>query len=204
MTDINIKKPDSKTEDLVTKASRFGAFGWLAFFITLAILIIQNIIYALSPAPMYATSDGKVVGQVMFDEAYIRSSDDIQIDLQTFVQHCTSVSKINIWNDLAICNNHMDEALAEFYYNQYKENKYPAKIEKLGCERTSIEFNDDTVIERDEANKIIVNAVMSGNIICNDGKKPKSQAFKSKIRAMLTLRNENKPLGIEVSEYEDF
>lgn len=199
---MNEQKPEKVQSDLISKAQRFGAFGWLAFIVTLVILLTQNLVYSLKPVPMYAVENGKVIGQVLFDEAKIRSISDIQKDLKTFIQNCTSVNKHTIYEDLSICINHMNEQLASTYLTQYEETNYPAKIENLGCEVTSIEFDENkTNIQRTSDNT--ASGIISGDVICSINGKPQKQAFKSKVNAILTLRNSDRPLGIEVTKFED-
>lgn len=197
-------KPSAIKDDLVAKAARFGAFGWLAFFIMLIAFIVQNIIYTLIPQPTLATKDGTVVGQVLFDEARIRSVDDITIDLKALVQRCTSVNKHSIYEDMAICLNHMNKELADIRLDQYEANNYITNIANIGCERTSIAFNPkQTKITRDDLGYSATGYVV-GEVICvTPGKKPISQAFNVELTVELTARDTNRPLGFKITNFED-
>ena len=202
--DLNQSEPADPQRDLVTKAARFGAFGWLAFAVVLLILVVQNLVLALTPKQVMATTDGKVVGEVVFDEARLRSEDDIMIDLKNWVQHCTSVNKNTIYEDLSICVNHMESDLAEHRIAQYQKNNYAVSIANSGCNRTKIDFNDKKSRVSREKLGYAVDGRIAGRVICpqNDGDAV-SQAFNVEVAAKLVPRDTNHPLGINVLEYED-
>ena len=85
--DMNlVSKAPSASDDLVAKAARFGSMGWIAFFITLFFLLLQNLVFALSDKQVMATQNGVVIGQVIFDEAKIRSNDEILADLKNWTK----------------------------------------------------------------------------------------------------------------------
>jgi hypothetical protein len=202
--DLNQANPGAAKADLVAKAARYGAAGWVAFFLVLFALIAQNLILALSPKEVLATTDGKVVGQVVFDEPRIRSSDDIMIDLKSWVQHCTSVNKNTIYEDLSICVNHMKSDLAETRVRQYQQNNYAVSIANSGCNRTKINFDDQaSSLQRDRLGYGVEGTIV-GEVICPKGKgEPVSQEFNVKVVAQLVPRDTNFPLGLKVVEYED-
>lgn len=201
---LNTAGPVDPQKDIVHKAARFGAFGWLAFFVTLFVLIAQNIILALAPKTVLATSDGVVVGQVVFDEARIRAPDQIMVDLKTWVQHCTSVNKNTIYEDLAICVNHMDAPLAEKRVQEYTQSNYAVNIANVGCDRTLIKFDDSgSSLTRDQLG-FSIEGQIAGEVICQQPHgDPISQEFDVRVYALLVPRDTNYPLGINVTSYED-
>lgn len=202
--DLNTATPPDPQKDIVAKAARFGAFGWLAFFVTLGVLLVQNIVITLAPKSVLATTNGVVVGQVIFDEARIRSEDQILVDLKTWVQHCTSVNKNTIYEDLSICVNHMDGELADTRLSQYAESNYAVNIANIGCDRTLIKFDDEKTQTVRDSLGYAVESQVAGEVICQqpDGA-PVSQEFDVHVTAKLVPRNTNYPLGINVTSYED-
>jgi len=202
--DLNTATPNDVQSDLVNKASKMAIFGWIAFFITLFALIIQNLIIMLKPAQVLATEDGTVVGQVIFDEARIRPEDMILADLKTWVQNCTSVNKNTIYEDLSVCLNHMVPELAESRMTEFEETNYVVNVANIGCERTSIAFDDEQIwIKKDELG-YGVEAQIVGEVICpqSSGTTP-SQEFNIRLAGKLTPRNTTYPLGFNVTVYED-
>ena len=201
---MNVEKaPGLIKTDLITRQGRVAALGWVAFFIVLLVLVVQTLFIALRPKEVLASVDGKVVGQVVFDEARIRDNDAILADVKKWVERCSSLNKITIYEDLAVCLNHMDADLANERVTSYQKNNYASTIAKIGCTRTDIEFDTSTTLERDNLGYQIVAVVEGRNICIIPGQKPKSQAFKQQIFAKLVNRDTNRPLGLIVSKFAD-
>ncbi|MCG8313818.1 MAG: hypothetical protein MI976_11425 [Pseudomonadales bacterium] len=194
----------STTDDLVIKAARFGAFGWLVALVLLFVLITQNLVIALAGKQVLATHNGKVVGQVVFDEARLRPDDEVLADLKKWVSKCTSVNKVSIYEDLAICLNHMAPELAEKRLADYESNLYATRIEKYGCKDTEIAFKDsDTSLEREPLD-YVAEATLSGEVICKyPNQEPLGQEFKIHVIASLTERTTYNPLAIRVTNSWD-
>jgi hypothetical protein len=200
---LNNKQP-SHSDDLVAKAARFGAMGWIAFFITLLFLLVQNIVYTLSDKQVMATQDGQVIGQVIFDEAKLRSNDEIMADLKNWVKRCTSVNKTSIYEDLSVCLNHMSSELAEERLADYEKHNYAVKIEQYGCENTLTIFDSNkTHLERDSMNLLVVSTLSGEKQCITAGKKPTSQPFSLDIIATLKPRTDKLPLAFHVTSYGD-
>lgn len=194
----------SPHDDLVYKASRFGAAGWCLAGILLLILIVENLYLALAPKPVLATQDGVVVGQVVFDETRVRSDDQILADLKVWTAKCTSANKLSIYEDLSVCLNHMAPDLANARLSEYEDTQYVVKIEKFGCQNTDVRFHDQAINLQREPLDHLAEAVISGEVICKDpGQKPASQSFKFGLIAELVPRTSNKPLAINVIEQWD-
>jgi hypothetical protein len=189
-------------EDLVTKAARFGAMGWVAFLITLLTLIAQNMFYALKPEKVMAAENGTVIGQVTFNETRYRTNDDVIADLKHWTAKCVSMNKISIYEDLSGCVMHMDKPLADAKVTAYEKMNYAPTIEAYGCEKTSTEFDmKKTVLTKKED---AITAEIYGDVICNTpGEKPKSQAFAAKVEGVLLPKTTNRPLGIKITSYGD-
>lgn len=203
--DMNLAdRPASPTDDLINKASRFSAFGWIAFFITLMALILQNLIYQLKPNPVLATVNGEVVGQVIFDEARTRATDRILSDIKQWVQACTTANKNTVYEDLSICLNHMDKDLANAKLAEYEKSNYAPSIASFGCERTNTVFQDAaTSIKRDPLS-LAAFVSIEGEVQCiESGKSPLAQAFAIEIQAELVGRTTNAPLAIRVTDFWD-
>lgn len=197
--------PGALKADLVAKAALFGAVGWIAFAVTAFALIGQNIVMAVMPKQVMASENGKVVGQVIFDEAKIRADDEIIGDVKTWVARCTSVNKISIYEDLAICLNHMESNLADLRLKQYEKNNYAVTIEKLGCDRPTVEFdNEQTQVSRKDSMSYELAANVTGRVICAiPGDKPAVQSFAVDMMARLTNKSTARPLGFEVTSFKD-
>jgi len=203
--ELNSAELGKAREDLVTKAARFGAFGWIVALVLLLALITQSIIVSLTPQQTLATKGGIVVGQVVWDEARIRSNEDIVIDLKTWVQHCTSVNKHTVFEDLAICLNHMTSDLSKKRIKEYGDSNYATNISNIGCDKTILKFNNNvTTVKRDSALDYAIEGRVAGEIICPLPKGgQESQAFDIRLIAQLTERNTTYPLGMTVIKFED-
>ncbi len=196
--------PEDIHNDLVVKAARFGAFGWLAFFIVLVILVLQNIIYALKPINVLASENGVVVGQVEFNEPRIRHIDTITADLKIWVSRCTSINKLTIYEDLAVCLRHMDEHLSEEKLRMYDKTEYGPYVENFGCQRTEVSFDAERQSIARDKSKYWVEAEFYGKITCNmPGAKSTHQDFSISLVAMLTGKSTTNILGFKVSEFRD-
>ncbi len=203
MEKINVKKTKNKPlhEDLVYKAARFGGFGWLAFFITLILLLGQNIYYSLKPAEVMAAENGKVIGTVVFGETSLRPHDTIIGDVKSWIASCTSLNKHKIYEDLAVCLNHMTPSLAEKKLEGYEKADYAPYIASFGCDRTEVNFDDErTKLYREKAN---IYAEVYGEIVCHlqTEKAPSHQAFASTIEGLLNQKTGNLPLGFSIARY---
>ena len=198
------KAPHIPNDDLVTKLGRYSRAWMFAFFITLFILLAQNLIYMLLPKDILAAENGLVIGQVQFDESSNRDADIITADLKTWVSRCTSVNKLTIYEDLSVCLRHMNEELAEAKLAAYREMNNAPYVENYGCERTETQFFDDqTQFDRDLETGL-VDASLSGQVLCVvPGEKPKEQQFSVRTIAMLVDKTSNNPLGFTVQTFED-
>lgn len=197
--------PQAIKVDLVTRAAYFGAVGWIAFGITALVLVAQNIALSVLPKQVMASENGVVVGQVIFDEAKIRADDEILADVKAWVARCTSVNRLSIYEDLAICLNHMDQDLADIRLKQYEKNNYVVTIEKFGCERSAINFdNTKTHIARKDTLSYEITGQVAGDVICSvPGDKPVIQAFAIDLTARLKNKNTAHPLGLEITTFKD-
>jgi len=197
-------KPETPHNDLVASAARFGAFGWLAFFIVLFVLIIQNVFYALIPKQIMASENGVVVGHVQFDEPRLRDMDVITADIKIWLSRCISINKTTIYEDLAVCLRHMDDNLAEIKLALYEKTGYAPYVQAKGCTRTEVEFDDKKNTFHRDKTLYWVEAEMLGKIICNIvGKKPTFQEFNVKVLAQLTNKTTSNTLGLKVAELKD-
>lgn len=189
-------------EDLVSKAARFGAMGWIAFIFTLIVLLLQNMFYALKPEKVMATENGTVIGQVAFNETRYRLNDDVLADLKIWSAKCVSMNKISIYEDLATCLMHMDKTLADEKVKAYEKLNYAPSIENFGCENTSVDFDmEKTVLNKEQD---IISAEIYGDVICTvPGEKAKSQSFAVKIDGVLVPKTTNVPLGVKITSYGD-
>jgi hypothetical protein len=203
--DINLaSKQLAPTDDLVTKAARFGAFGWIAFFITLAALVVQNLFLLVRPNPVLASVNGEVVGQVVFDEARVRSNDQILGDLKMWVKGCTTANKNTVYEDLTVCLNHMDKALADTKVEEYQKNNYAPSVKEYGCDNTNTVFDDKKIQLQRDALGLAVKASIEGEVQCViPGKQPLIQTFAIEVEADLVGRTTTSPLAIKVRNYWD-
>jgi hypothetical protein len=151
-----------------------------------------------------ATVNGKVVGQVIFDEARIRSNENIVIDVKSWVQHCSSINKHTVLEDLTICLQHMEAGLSEERLSFWEEQNYVSRIKNTGCSKTQIEFDDEqTIIVRD-ALQLAAQVKVAGSVICiQSNGDPLGQDFIWTVDAQLIPRDTNFPLGISVIDYKD-
>lgn len=205
MSDLNAaeKQLDNVRDDLVTRAGRFGMFGWIAFFITLFFLVVQNLVYAFKPPVVMGAENGQVVGRVVFDEPLLRSMDEIKGDLKKWVARCVSVNRHTIYEDLSICLTHMQEDMADKKLAEYEKINYAPYVETVGCEKSNTNFyENESTFQRDKTRRW-VDASISGEVICNDTDDKNSQEFKVNLTALITYKTLVRTLGIEVTEFTD-
>ena len=187
-------------DDLISRSARFGGFGWLAFFITLILLLLQNAFYSLKPKEVMAERDGVIVGQVMFDEVLNRDKNIVLADIKTWSSRCVSINKLSVYEDLAVCLTHMEKELADEKISFYEESNYAPYIEAFGCEKTETRFDSQRTEVFSKKGKIYAN--IYGEVICNvTGERPKSQEFAHTIEGDLYPKTESLTLGFRVSEY---
>ncbi len=204
--DINAvdRAPQIPNDDLTLRLARFNKVWMFAFGITLIALIAQNLTYNLMPKQILAAENGVVVGQIQFDEARYRDEDIITADFKIWVSRCTSVNKLTIYEDLAVCLRHMDEGLAEVKLQSYQDINYGPYVENYGCENTETKFFDDqTAFDRNtETNTVDIS--LSGEVLCMlPGEQPNPQEFSVRTIAKLVNKNSLNTLGFKVSNFED-
>lgn len=204
--DINKQdKPRTNVnDDLVASVRRGGRAGWIAFFITLGFLLIQNLIFSLKPPEVMASENGKVIGQVIFDEARIRSGNKVLADFKNWVVNCVSVNKVTIMEDTSQCLVHMEEELSEARVDELIAEKYVVRIEKTGCVKVDYVFDPKVtrLIDHDRAGYDAV-AELKGSVICKNSGNPISQDFYIKASARLVDRSVGRPLALSVYDMED-
>ncbi len=199
---LNIAEESANTpyDDLAKKAQRFGLFGYFLAALFAIAFIVQGLIYSILPKEVFASENGKVIGQVAFDEPILRSTDVVLGDFKDWAGYCTSVKQGRIFEDLAVCVNHMNSDLADEQIAEYEATKYGEWVETFGCERTKIEFDDRTIIEREE-NRVDVTVQIFGKQICVDT--DRFQEFALYVKAELTHKTVATPLGFQVVEWSD-
>lgn len=206
MDDLKLKEmPETAKTNLIDRAARYGAFGWFAFFLMLVLFAAQNLIYALKPPYTLAVEDGKIIGQISYNETQIRSNDDVLSDVKMWVSRCISINKNTIFDDLGTCLTHMDSALSEKTLTLYKETNYANIVSTTGCIKsdTTMDVKESLITYRNRETGII-EAKIKGYVSCMDkSDDPATQPFYVKVSGKLVQRNANHPLAIEVSEYAD-
>ncbi len=204
--DMNLADREGLTakDDYLVKIGRLSAVGWVLFFITFFALIVQSLFLTIKDKELVATENGTVIGQVVFDESRVRSDDQVMADIKQLISHCTTVSRIRVWEDLSICLNHLDKPLADQRVLEYEQSSYAINIEKFGCKNTDINFdNANTTLSRKRLD-YMAGAVVAGEIQCLDNpKQPTTQAFKIGMNVKLTARTDKSPLAIKVLEMWD-
>src|SRR5690554_117223 len=201
----NVAKPLPLRRDLMLSYRNASILGWAVALIELAVIVGLVVFIALRPAPLMGVDEnGYVVGQVIFDEPRLRSGEEVLADMKNFVRRCMTTSKQTVWEDIAVCINHLEPELAESRMQVYEESGELLKIEAYGCDR--VEFNFDaanTGLTKHDRGDYLAEDLLTGTVACNDKKNPDFKDFKVKLTAILTPRTDKKPLGIEVYSYED-
>ena len=204
--DINAQdKKININDSFVAQAQRQGRLGWVAFFMMLVVFLLQNIFIILKPKDVWAADiNGNVVGQVLFDEAYYRSDDDVINDFKSWVKNCVSVNKSTIVNDESMCLTHMEGDLADSRYNEMLLNEWIHQVSINGCSKTDYTFDNEKTILIDRDNKGYKAEInLSGTVICLDSGTPITQDFYINAKARLKSRTTTRPLAIEVYQMRD-
>ncbi len=205
--DISLKdKPQTGPKDnLVSKLTIVNKLGWVLFFISLGFIMLQNIILTVQPLKVLAAdSNGRVVGQVIFDESRYRSSDEILADHKKWFVNCVSLNKVTVYEDMSVCLKHMSEKLSEARLEELISTNYVGRVEQQGCVKTDYKFNSEhSKIKRRDRLGADVEIEMKGELICNDTSPPSRQDFYVAVESKLLPRTESHPLAIEVYNLED-
>lgn len=206
MNDIHVKPATGKTPstDFITLAARYSLLGWVAFLVTLILLVAQTLFMTLKEPMVLASVNGEVVGQVIFDEARLRADEDIIRDAKHWLARCMSLDKHTIYDDLSVCVKHMDVALAQQRLDDYQANHYPETIELYGCQETSINFDPEQTTLHREAMATRATITLAGSMTCfNQGQPPNIKAFATVIHADLIGRTTATPLALRVTSFRD-
>ncbi len=237
MKDLNaVDSPSGPHDSFAVKAARFG-FAWMIFSIFMVVVCFaQFLIMAFKPIQAVGVDDNGVMrGVVVFNERSSRPMSRVKSDIHQFVGDCTSRNKNTIFVDLASCLAHLSKPLADLRLDEYSTDRPEHKgiifakvIEKRGCKRTEIEFDQESETIRykdggavtatlqdiygDDQDLSISNrdannwaySLVSGRIIClhSDGGSLE-KAFKIELLSEITNRTKDRPLGLEVHSYED-
>lgn len=201
----NVAKPLPLRQDLMQTYKRAALLGWVVSLVLLIAVIALIVFIALRPAPLAGVDEnGFVVGQVVFDEPRLRSGEEILADMKNFVRRCMTTNKQTVWEDMAVCVNHLEPTLAEKRISVYEETGELLKIEAYGCERVEFSFDTKgTGLTRHDRGDYIAEGLLTGSVACNDTKNPQFKEFKVKLTALLTPKTDKKPLGLQVYSYED-
>lgn len=204
----NIKSSDTprlNPLDALDNQLKASARSWkYAFFICLTILLLQSLYHTIKTDRIVGMENGKIIGEVIFDESRYRSPDIIISDLKNLISHCTSVNKNTITEDLAICLNHMEGSLAESRLSEWSEVNYVRAVSQSGCLNSEVIFDDsETKIIGLDRNSYLVNAELKAAIICDDGGSPISKDFYTRIEAKVLRRTEYHPYAIEIQDMKD-
>lgn len=190
--------------DLMKSLRNSRNFAWIVAIISIALLVVQGIFYALKPAQVIGVDEnGNFVGTVVFGETKLRDEKDVMSDVKNVVLRCLSNSKETIWDDAAICLGHLEDELSDVWLASWEESEALIAIENSGCIRSEYEFNDVEDFERDGE---FFQGVWSGTVSCNDSadvSSIKPDYFKVKITGKIIPKVEGNRFGIKIYEYDD-
>lgn len=204
--DLNLsERPETLRWDLITSYKRVSFLGWFLFIVTLLLLILQTAYYSIKVHPVMASENGKVIGQVIFDEPRLRMPSEILSDMRNVVRKCSSADKENIWDDMAVCFSHMNPKLAEASMSMYEQSGELLTIESYGCQDVEHDFDpEETKIKNHNPNDYLVEAVIAGTVSCNDDpENVLSDSFKVVITSVLVPKNTARSYGLEIIKYEN-
>lgn len=201
----NVAQPIPLRQDLMKTYKQAALGGWVVSFILLAVVIGLSVYIAVKPAPLAGIDEnGFVVGQVVFDEARLRSSEAVLADMKNLLRRCLTTSKQTVWEDVSICINHLEPKMAAARLAAYEESGEILRIDAYGCDRVEFSFdNKETGLTKHNRGDYIAEGQLSGTVACNDSKNPDYKDFKVKVTAFLKPRTAKLPLGLEVYSYED-
>ncbi len=200
-------KSESRNTSLTSfteKLRKLNLLGWILFFLTLCLFLVQSFILALKPQQVFAVDDqGRYVGQVLFDEYKYRSEGTIMSDLKTWVINCVSVNKNTVYDDTSICLNHMENELAELRLNSLLATDFVRVVSERGCNKVDYSFDDNQTFVKYDRKSNYFESEIKGNVLCNDVIPAEKQGFYVTVKGQLTDRTTNKPIAIIVDEYTD-
>lgn len=201
----NVAKPIPLRQDLMKTYRQSALMGWIVSFILLVVVIGLSIFIAVRPTPLSGIDEnGFVVGQVIFDEPRLRSSEEVLADMKNLIRRCLTTSKQTVWEDIAVCINHLQPDIADKRMKAYEESGELLQIDAYGCDRVEFTFDTKgTGIIKHERHDYMAEGQLSGTVACNDSKNPDFLDFKVNLSVLLRPRTDKLPFGIEVYSYED-
>jgi hypothetical protein len=202
-----LNKSESNNSPLTSfteKLSKINLIGWVLFFITLCLFLVQSFVVALKPLQVLGVDkQGRYVGQVLFDEHKYRSEGAIMSDLKTWVMNCVSVNKNTIYDDTSICLNHMEQELSEMRLQSLLATDFVRVVSERGCNKVDYNFNPEKSFVKYNRDENYFKSEIKGSVICNDAVPAETQEFFVTVNGKLTDRTTNKPIAIIVNEYMD-
>ena len=192
-------------DDFVKKTIRGSRMAWVFCFILLFTNCLMALFIALRPPQYIGVEDGVPIGQVIMDSHVLRPIEMIQADFKDWVERCTSLSATHIYEDLAVCLNHMTDDLAEAKLQVYEDTNYAETVRAYGCIRSETLFDPSKIsVVKDESGKF-ARAEIYGEKRCyfEENTRPNEQEIAVRLVAQIELKTKGLPLGFKVIEYED-
>ena len=197
--------PQKYTDDLMIKSARFGAYGWVAFIITFIFFMTYVLIDKLTPQPVAAVENGKIVGTVIYGSANSRPRDIIMSDAKDWIETCLSLDKHNIFENMGLCLNHRTLEDAERMYDEYQSINYLGQIQENGCSRVEFFFDDKKQQYYHDRDQSRIDLIVGGTMLCfiSGQKEPTQRDFSNSLTAVLLPKTKTAPFGFEVLEFND-
>lgn len=202
----NVAEPIPLRRDLMIAYRRQSVIGWVVAGALLFLNVGLSLYIALNPAPLKGVDEyGRVVGQVIFDEPRIRGADEILGDMKNLVRRCLTTSKQTVWEDISICLSHMNQTIQDSLMENYEQTGDLLRIEAYGCDRVDFNFiESETGLIELKRGDYFAEGLFSGSVSCLDNAaRPGTQDFKMRVAVILRPKTENRPLGLEVIQYDE-
>ncbi|EAR07578.1 hypothetical protein [Reinekea blandensis] len=214
-TSVNNGGANNPSLTLHQRVAMQGVFGWVAAFVMLVILLVNNFMLAREDKEVLAVdpATNRVIGSVIFDEARVRSVSQINKDLKGWLSAYNSLNAETVWEDAQIAINHMEDSLAEATFKRWTELSqeqkekgqampYLQQIEASGNVARVVFNDEESTLRRDDRVPTLFYGEIQFDIISGIVN-PTKRTLRQSIKFNLVPRSENNSLGMEVIDVQD-
>ena len=196
----NPRKLQGHSGNLLVSLSRVAWLGWILFFVMVVAFLLQGFFYSLS-TPIMATENGQIIGEIIYNEPYIRDDDQIKRSIKVWTEAYLVSNAATLDEDMSVSLSHTCPRLQKELIEEWRESDRYFKIKSQQL-RTKVFWSQDTGgISLTHVRGEQYKAHVQGEVLNLDTNK--SAQFNLDLSFELIKRYLKTPLGIEVCEAVD-
>lgn len=184
---------------LIVRLARLAWLGWILFFIMLVAFILQGFLNSLS-TPVMATENGRIIGEVVYNEPYIRDRMQIQRAVKVWTESYLVSNASTLDEDMSIALSHTCPDLQTQLIKEWEatDHYYQVKSQQL---RTKVFWAQEEPIQLLKVRDFDYEAKIRGEVLNLDTNT--SARFDLRVVFRLVKRSLSNSLGIEVCGARD-